>query len=208
MPKTSYKTGNPWFWDWTYYRNTEEWHPLEWYPDKEPKIQVSSAHPRWGSWKSLLNHLESKATQPTNWVTDWYLLKDLWKDYDELYAQFWIQFEPGAIFDANRSSKLFRIMHHDEWGSYSSFFSDWDNAPIYVFNYSHNIYWARQMHAFRCDDQESNYYCTNPAISGMPRSIFRWDMSANYLWNAITKITTADPANHKDVFWDTWVWQI
>lgn len=165
-------------WDFGY--TGETWHPSN-TAGSEPSIKITGNNAEQvygGSGKAFIASYES--TESGNYTSDGFLSKDI-PGSTEVYVKFNLKFQPGfATDDADGSIKLLRILSYDGVGSRSQFFGDGNSAPIYLFDWAANSYGARHKHAFRCDDQENNYFCVNPEIIGAPASVKRGDMSTNF----------------------------
>jgi len=169
---------------WDTGRTDENWHPSN-TPGSSPSMLISGDNPEQvygGTGKAFITYSESFNDLSNNgYTSDGFITKDI-PPTDELYVQFQIKFQPGFAADTEGGSiKVFRVLSWDGVEPRHRFFSSGNSAPIYVFDWSQNSYGVRQFHAFRCDDQSNNYYCTNPTISGAPRSIVTGDMSANFV---------------------------
>ena len=72
--------------------------------------------------------------------------------------------KPGFLWDSDEDGilKIFRAGHYDGTGSVFSYFTSGNMAPIYIFDLKKSLNWGwRHNHAFRCDPQESSYYCSD-----------------------------------------------
>ncbi len=100
-----------------------------------------------------------------NWPGDSTLVKVLPRDYPELYVRFWIRTQANWQSVANAQSKIFRAYHWDRTGNIFQFFNSGTVNPAYIWDWSTNSSnKATYMNAFRCDPQETNYYCTAPGV--------------------------------------------
>ncbi len=200
------------------YGYTEETYHPETYPESLPSISISGADTSQvygGTGKALIATYET-TDSPGIYTSDGFLSKDITPS-NRVYVSFKVKFQPGFNAErANGSIKLFRILSYDGVGSRSAFFSSGNSAPIYLFDWSLSDYGVRQKHAFRCDDQASTYYCTNPNITDAPRSISNGDMSANFT-NDVANLNPGliDQVNnevlpssgtvwHEQVYGETW----
>ena len=100
-----------------------------------------------------------------NWPGDSTLVKVLPRDYPELYVRFWIRTQANWKTVPGAQSKIFRAYHWDRTGNIFQFFSTGTVNPAYIWDWSTNrSNNASYMNAFRCDPQETNYYCTAPGV--------------------------------------------
>ncbi len=165
-------------WDFAY--TSEWWHPSE-IADSQPSIQISGDNPEQvygGVGKSFINYAES--TQ--SWGSDGFITKDV-EPTEEIYVEFKIKFQPGFAADNEKGVlKIFRVLSYDGDNlPRNKFFTSGHSAPIYVFDWVQYVdYGVRHNHAFRCDAQETNYYCINPGILNPPRALHNGDMSSNF----------------------------
>ncbi len=193
----------------------ETWHPTD-TAGSLASMSITGRDPEQvfgGAGKALIVTYESAGS---GYTSDGFLTRDI-PPSDEVYVRFRMRFEPGFNAErANGSIKLFRILSYDGTGSRSRFFGGGNSAPIYIFNWSKSDYGVRHKHAFRCDDQATTYYCTNPSITGGPRSVVNGDMSANFssdiadlapglpdLLNGGT-IPSSGTVEHDQVYGDVW----
>ena len=144
---------------WSYYRSTGLW----WGPNYQDTIRINSDNHHGVSGKAYTQWNESNiGASGDGWGADGILNKTFSIDYPELYAQFWMKMKPGFVFDSNNDAmlKIFRIKHYDRIGSVFHAFTDGNEAPVYLFDLKKSVNWGwRHMHSFRCDPQESAYYC-------------------------------------------------
>ncbi|CAH2031411.1 Ig-like domain-containing protein [Trichlorobacter ammonificans] len=114
---------------------------------------------RSGSGKAYIVYNQSVAG--VNWPGDSTLVKVLPQDYPELYVRLWIKTQANWKTVANAQSKVFRTYHWDRSGNLFQFFSSGTVNPAYIWDWSTNgSNNASYMDAYRCDPQETNYYCT------------------------------------------------
>ena len=204
--------------NWNAGRTDENWHPAS-IPGAQPSMKISGGDPDkvfGSSGKAFITYSESyNDTSNNGFTSDGFLTKDI-PPTDKLYVEFKLKFQPGFASDSEGGQiKLFRALHWDG-GERHKFFTNGNSAPIYLFDWAQNSYGLRQFHAFRCDDQENNYYCVNPSISGAPRNIITGDMSANFiedlsgLPNTILDlvnggtIPTSGKVHHNQVYGSIW----
>jgi len=174
---------------------TDVYHPTE-VPGSQPSMSITGSDLNkvfGGSGKAFVATYETR-NNTGGWISDGFLTKDI-PPSNEVYVKFKMKFQPG--FNANGTSgdiKLFRITSWDGVTPRSKFFSGGNSAPIYLFHWSKNSFGVRQQHAFRCDAQQTNYYCTNPEIKNPPRTIPRGSgsMKANFS-NDVAQLTTKIP---------------
>lgn len=146
--------------NWTFYRSTGSW---ESDTGGEDTISISSANARDGSGKALTVWNESRPGQ-SGWGADGMVSVLLDNDYTDLYIQVWIKYDPSwqAAAPADMMIKTFRVMHYDRSGNPFQFFTSGNSCPIYLYDLKNsNTYGTRLMSSFRCDMQESDYYCGN-----------------------------------------------
>lgn len=86
------------------------------------------------------------------------------QDYPELYLRVWVKTQPGWKTAADSSIKLFRAIHYDRTGSAFAYFTGGNGAPMAGFNWATNATYRGTdgcyIAWFRCDPQDSNYYCS------------------------------------------------
>jgi hypothetical protein len=174
--------------NWDAGRTDENWHPADGDVGTQPSMQINGndLDKVFGdSGTAFITHSESYNDLSNNGFTsDGFITKDV-PDSDEIYLRFKVKFQEGWAANADKGQiKMVRIVHWDGpdsgTGERSKFFSSGNNAPIYIYDWSQNDYGVRHFHAFRCDNQETNYYCNSPNILDPPRQIASGDMSANY----------------------------
>lgn len=162
--------------NWTYVRNVESWHPDDGTnATKQPGQKITSEQRRGDSGKAWVRTHESvldPETQFNTFQNDTLLIKDLGQDYQELYAQFYIKFDPSWEWmgdNVNNTGntgilKLFRFYHFDGPDGVAEpwkFFTDGDSGPIVIYDLKVSPVWGyRGTYAFRCDPQETEYYCS------------------------------------------------
>ena len=149
--------------NWTYFRNDEKWHPSS-FSDKQPTLQISTQHYRGNSGKAYTQWNESHSgTSGDGWGADGILQKVFDQDHNELYIQLYVLFQQNfQLYHTGYGEaliKLIRFMHWDRTGSSFRYFTNGYSCPAYIFDIGDNDWGFRQKHAFRCDPQESNYYC-------------------------------------------------
>ncbi len=148
---------------WSNYVSDEMWRdPTE--AGKHPAIQVSDEAFMGASGKSITVWNESNnGTSGDGWGADAQLAKVFPTDYNELWIEFWIYLHPGFemafVGEGEAILKIFRILSWDRAGKFYSFFSEGRSSSLYQYNIKESTYGLRQMHSFRCDPQETNYYC-------------------------------------------------
>ena len=167
---------------WSYYRSTGLW----WGPNYQDTIRVNSDNYHGINGKAYTQWNESNVgASGDGWGADGILSKYFATDYPELYVQFWMRMDPNFQWDTVNDAmlKIFRIKHYDGAGSTFLGFTSGNASPIYLFDLKNSINWGwRHSHSFRCDPQESDYYCpdgdedndlflnssTNPWDAGQP----------------------------------------
>jgi len=160
---------------WTNFYSSERWHPQQGEPDRSPSMQISSEQFRGRSGKSLVIWDESHGG-PSTWGSDAILARNLNEEIKDVYAEFYILFEPGYRWhhiergSGTNLAKLFRLTHFDGGdASPFKFFGNGDSAPLFFLDL--NIWTTTQngstvnrtglSSAVRCDPQENNYRCNN-----------------------------------------------
>lgn len=153
---------------WSYFRSTGLW----WGPDYNDTIRISAEEHRGAAGKAYIQWNESNiGASGDGWGADGILAKYFNKDYQELFVQFYLKLQSGWIWSAkdNGQLKIFRVLHWDGIPEKDVFtyFSGGGSAPIYIFDlYKSLNYGWRHSHAFRCDTQETYYYCPdNPSVN-------------------------------------------
>ena len=171
---------------WTNARTDEKWHPDEGFPNNEPSMRITGRDPamvRGGSGKAFVVFNESSSS---NFASDSILGKYLGPEgYTELTVTFWIKYEDDWNWQSGPFDKVFRIFSWDGPdvgnGSPWDFFEDGNSAPIYFYDYAHNSFGQRHVHAYRCDPQETAYYCKDPSFDvGSLNSLGYTGHSNNY----------------------------
>lgn len=153
---------------WSYYWEDESWGA----PTYNPSMQINTTNHRGNSGKGYTQYNESnKGLSGDGWGADGVLTKLLPDDYQELYAGMWVKFQPGWAWGVAEENiiKLFRILHYDRTGSPMAFFSDGNSAPGVIFDLKRGTWGWRNTSSFRCDPQETNYFCS-------------WDHSIDQRW--------------------------
>ena len=168
---------------WDAGRTDEQWHPDDGDSGTKPSMLIDGTDPDQvfgDSGQAFVTYSESyNDTSNNGFTSDGMLTKDI-APTDRLYVRFKIKFKPGWANDAERGQvKIFRALSFDGGERYR-FFSSGNSAPIYIYDWAQNVYGVRHLHAFRCDPQQNNYFCTAPTIIGPPRQVVTGDMSANY----------------------------
>lgn len=169
--------------NWDYGYNDESWHPSAGYVGANPSMQINGNNPEQvygGAGKAFISYSESDPNAVNGYSSDGFLTKDITPS-NEVYVKFMLKFQPGyAANNETGTFKMFRVISWDGVDPRSRFFSSGNSAPMYLFNWKQDIYGVRNKSGFRCDDQRTNYYCTDPVIRGAPRAINTGDMSANF----------------------------
>jgi hypothetical protein len=193
--------------NWTFYRSTGSWEP----PIGEPTISINDNNSRGESGKAFTVWTESRPGQ-SGWGADGMISVLLPKDYSEIYARVWIRYDstwqaPSPLGDM--MIKTFRIMHYDRSGNPFSFFSSGNSCPVYLYDLKNsNTYGTRLMHSFRCDSQETDYYCGNNDYM-----IEETDFAAS-LYNDLYEPGIGDPHSYNDLgmpadgSWHSYDWHI
>lgn len=171
--------------NWHSMRNVETWTSAD---GALPSIRIDgndSSMVRGGVGKALICTAESYNDTSNNGFTSDGAIAYSFTDRSEVYAEFYIRFQPGwagASGQDGGQSKIFRFYHRDSGGQYWSFFTDGDAGPIYLFDWAQNSFGARHFHAFRGDPQQdiNDYFLPDSEISGNNRQIVSGDMSANF----------------------------
>lgn len=203
---------------WIFGRTTDNWHPNT-ISGSNASMSINgnnSTQNYGGDGKSFISYSESLNDMTNNGFTsDGFISTDI-SPSNQVYVQFKLKFQPDFASNIEDGQiKLFRIAHYDGEGSRSDFFSDGKNAPLYLFDWSQSEYGVRHFHAFRCDDQETNYYCINPKIETPPREVNTGDMSTNFTSHVENSVNIVDKLNggflpeeglafHKQVYGDSW----
>jgi len=158
---------------WNYWRNDEYWTPYGTSPTPgtNPTIQISSFNSYGGSGKAFTVYNESNnGASGDGWGADGILAKRLSQDYNEIYVQLKIKFQPGFqrfwTVGGNASMiKIFRAYHYDGIGSPFLFFDQGNSAPIYIYDTIVSEWGNRFGTAMRCDPQATQYACTGNTVS-------------------------------------------
>jgi len=164
--------------NWTYYVNDEMWEE----PTYEGTIRINSDNYRGGSGKGYTQWNESNnGNSGDGWGADGILAKNLGADYNEIYVRFYIKFQSDFSWgtaDENKI-KIFRAYHYDGSGNVFAYFSGGNSAPIFIFDIQTGTWGYRHISAFRCDPQETCYYCST---CGFPdqKIDMKWPGNANF----------------------------
>ncbi len=149
--------------EWDYYNNDEKWNPAEGYPSHHYTSNINSINHRGISGKAFTEYNEShNGNSGDGWGADGILAKDLNNDYDEIYVQMYIKYQPGFQWRVDPGSALKQVYfsHWDRTGSVFRFFSDGNNGPIIQYYPGRNQYHdIKQQYNTRCKPQNTNYYC-------------------------------------------------
>lgn len=173
--------------NWDGARTDEAWHPST-DAGTQPSMMINGDDPTQvygGTGKAFISYSESNNPLDDNgFESDNIIEKDI-PETNEVYVKFHLKFQPGWATNSELGQiKMLRIGHWDGpdsgTGERFKFGSDGNNAPLYFYDWSQNSYGVRHFHAFRCDQQVGNYFCTTPVIAGAPRQIISGDMSADY----------------------------
>jgi len=144
---------------WSFFRATGWW----WGDQYQDTIRVNGDNFRGASGKGYTQWNESNyGSSGDGWGADGILTKLFPTDHKELYIRFWMKMKPGFKWPTTEDGilKIFRVAHYDRSGSSFLFFSGGNSGPIYLFDLKKSSKWGwRHMHSFRCDPQESAYYC-------------------------------------------------
>ena len=102
---------------WSYYNDDELWHPNK-YPNKHATSNIDSTHHLGKFGKAFTQWQESHDGRAGDgWGNDGMLIKYLGKEFQDIYVEFWIQFDPNYQwkYTENQGSgfKLLRIYRWD-----------------------------------------------------------------------------------------------
>ena len=108
----------------------------------------------------------NQANDVDNWPGDSSLAKYFGQDYPEWYIRVWIRTQSNWQTIPSGTLKVIRAYHYDGTGNIFNYFNTGYSAPIWLWSWgatysadpSHNNM-ALYKNSFRCDPQESNYYC-------------------------------------------------
>jgi hypothetical protein len=206
--------------NWDAGRTDENWHPNDGDLTSMPSMLISgnnSEQVYGATGKSFITYLESYNDTSNNGYTSDGIITKVIPDSNEVYLEFKIKFQPGFAADFERGGiKVARISHWDGpdsgTGKRYSYFKGGNNAPMYIFDWGQSDYGVRQHHAFRCDNQLTNYYCIAPEIPDSPRQIVTGEMSANYSTHvereapSIPDLVNGGLLNYIDTYYHSQVW--
>lgn len=166
----------------------EAWHPDDGFPGTQPVMRISGSDASkvyGGTGKAFIYYNESY--DENNFNSDGFLVKDFTPS-SKVYFEYYVKFQPGFAADDDYGQlKQFRVMSWDgPPNGRTPFFSNGYSAPIYLFDWAQTSFGLRHFHAFRCDDQATNYYCGTPAILNPPKQIVNGDMDPNYTSHAVS----------------------
>lgn len=151
---------------WTNYKTSGLW----WPPTYKPTLEITDQVYRGASGKAFRFYNESNnGASGDGWGNDGMLTKLLSTDQQELYVQFWIQFQGSWQYTLTDDTliKLFRVMHFDKTGSMYTYFSGGNSAPISIYDLKFsNTYGIRAQvdGTFRCDPQATDYMCSGLTV--------------------------------------------
>lgn len=149
--------------NWSNYRSVSGTHKLTNPTGSIQKLPDSLPDHGTGNGKAYIIYNQSVAG--VNWPGDSTLVKVLPRDYPDLYVRLWIRTQANWKTVANAQSKVFRIFHWDRTGNIFEFFKTGTVNPAYIWDWATNSSnTASYMNAYRCDPQETNYYCTAPGV--------------------------------------------
>lgn len=206
--------------NWDAGRTDENWHPDDGDIGSMPSMLINGNNKEqvYGeTGKSLITYSESfNDTSNNGFTSDGFITKDI-APSDEVYLEFKVKFQNGWAEDNELGYiKLARIVSWDGelagTGERHKYFNSGNNAPMYIFDWSQNTYGARHLHAFRCDAQETNYFCDNPSILDAPRQINSGGMSANFNADvereqpSIPDLVNGGFLNYTDMHYHNQVW--
>ncbi|GFO66545.1 hypothetical protein GMLC_01240 [Geomonas limicola] len=154
-------SGTPVGWDW--WRNDEFWSPYD-FTDRgygagtassKPTIQISSFNHYGTTGKALTVYNESNNGDGSDgFGADGILAKSLGKDFQELYVNVKIKYQPGfqlhwTVGGNGVTQKLVRFGHNGDPIRPFGFGTSFQNAPMYFFDNYMDEYGLTQAHAFR-----------------------------------------------------------
>ncbi|MCE2572716.1 hypothetical protein [Motilimonas eburnea] len=151
--------------------------------DRHESIEIKTAPEKARSGvKSAQFYRDALSTPDWKWWSDGILAKKFDQDYEQLYASFYIKWQPNSPHPASLS-KLFRITH-TEGSGHQVFrnFHDGFNGPTAGWMYVHNDYGLRNTIMMRGYPPMTNYYFEEGGAKDLPRNIHNGDMSLN--WNS------------------------
>jgi hypothetical protein len=189
---------------WSAWRNDEQWNPFDpvyGVPGSHPTVQISGENHFGPTGKALTIWNESNlGWAGDGWGADGILAKKLDQDYNELYVQFKIKFQPGfqwhwTVGGNPGQLKLFRLDHVDAGAA--SLFSNFEygtNAPIAMIIIANGQASAGvapnfgASNQFRCDPQNwdyinylgNSYKCINNNVASsttLPTNTTYWNVA-------------------------------
>lgn len=159
---------------WTHFYTTDKWHPLA---DNNSSfhstLEISDANPRGLNGKSLVIYDESWGSR-SQWGSDGILAKQFDSRYNEVYVEFYIQFDPGFRWESIENGsgtslgKILRMSYFngDDTDSRFQNFQGGSNGPIVFLDVkqwtiSDTDIRSRLQTQIRCNplDTNENYKC-------------------------------------------------
>lgn len=152
---------------WSWYYSDEIWNPYSTSPTvgSKPSMIIDGTNHYGASGKAFTVWNESAR----EFISDGILAKHFSTDYNEIYVQLKIKFQPGfqhfwTVGQNASMIKIFRAMHYDGSGSPFLFFEGGNVAPAYIFDTVNSEYGNMYATALRCDPQATQYRCPNNSV--------------------------------------------
>jgi hypothetical protein len=164
---------------WTSIRQDPVWAPSKGDLDKHETIEILAANAdksRSGTGKSMVSWRESYDNGGGRWSSEGVLLKHFPEGYDQIYAEFWVRFDPNwsrlrSVDVANSYSKLFRISSWNGEETEYVAFNGGNLGPMMLWDHKIDTYGLRNSIALRGGPHGDNYKFNVGDIQGLPRTI-------------------------------------
>ncbi len=160
---------------WDAYRTTGVWSPSNGYPQGKESAYITgdSDKVRGGSGKAFVAYRFGR--ESSAWAGDSILAKILPNNPKEVYAEFWIKFQPGWTWEG--STKIFRLQGWSN-GVKDDFWSSSAILPGVLWGYSHNAYGHRNKLSLRSSPGANTW--NSPSIQDLPRAMTSGDLSIGW----------------------------
>lgn len=169
---------------WTdHYNSASNWDETKGYPSHHANIEISPGYKgiHYGpSGGAMINWRESFNNGNNSWNSDGILLKQLDKEYKELYVTFLVAFSPE--WTEKGSGKLFRVYSWDTTSKeYFRYFSNGNAGPMMLWGYGNGSYGVRNSVSLRGGPHGENYQLRNDDVADAPRQLVgQGDLSISF----------------------------
>lgn len=180
---------------WYAVRQDPTWAPSTGHADRHEAIEILASNAdkaRGGSGKAYVSWRDYYDAGWLRWNSDSILAKYFPEGHDQLYVEFYIQFDPE--WTQTGKSKLFRMT---SWSGNPDFFGyggGRENGPVLFMDYEEGDSSVRNSLAFRSGPHGVNYGMDNNLMGDMPRTLVgSGDYSGNWTSNTVGSIYGPDP---------------